>query len=152
MDYSMPDPCIFHYPLEFAHTHVDLWVMLSKCHLLMPLSPPAFNHSQHQGLFQWVGYLHQMTKVLELQLQHQSFQWIFRVNFYWLVLFPYNKEILLDHQGTLKSLLQHHNSNTSHLWYSTFFMVQISHLYMTTEKNHSFDYMDFSKQSDGSVF
>ena len=44
-------------------------------------SPPAFSLSQHQGLFQRVGSLHQVTKVLELQLQHQSFQWIFRVDF-----------------------------------------------------------------------
>ena len=42
-------------------------------------SLPAFNLSQHQGLFQWVGSLHQVLKVLELQL-HQSFQWIFRVD------------------------------------------------------------------------
>ena len=41
----------------------------------------AFNLSQHQGLFQWVGFLHQVAKVLELQLQHHSFQWIFRVDF-----------------------------------------------------------------------
>ena len=46
------------------------------CPLL--LLPPIF--SQNQGLFQWVMYLHQMTKILELQLQHQSFQWIFRVD------------------------------------------------------------------------
>ena len=47
----------------------------------------AFSLSQHQGLFQWVSSLHQVAKVLELQLQHQSFQWIFRVDFpeYWLV-------------------------------------------------------------------
>ena len=46
------------------------------------LSPsPAFNLSQHQGLFQWVSSSHQVAKVLELQLQHQSFQWIFRNNF-----------------------------------------------------------------------
>ena len=38
-------------------------------------SPPALNLSQHQGLFQWVSSSHQMAKVLELQLQHQSFQW-----------------------------------------------------------------------------
>ena len=44
-------------------------------------SPPAFSLSQHQGLFQWVGALHQVAKVLELQLQHQSFQWILRVDF-----------------------------------------------------------------------
>ena len=42
-------------------------------------SPPAFNLSQNQGLFQWVSSSHQMAKILELQLQHQSFQWIFRV-------------------------------------------------------------------------
>ena len=49
-----------------------------------PLSypfPPAFNLSQHQGLFQWVSSLHQVAKVLAFQLQHQSFQWIFRTDF-----------------------------------------------------------------------
>ena len=44
-------------------------------------SPPAFNRSQHQGLFQWVSSSHQVAKVLEFQLQHQSFQWIFRTDF-----------------------------------------------------------------------
>ena len=44
-------------------------------------SPPAFNLSQHQGLFQWVGSSHQVAKVLEFQLQCQSFQWIFRTDF-----------------------------------------------------------------------
>ena len=44
-------------------------------------SPPAFNLSQHWGLFQWVSSLHQVAKVLEFQLQHQSFQWIFRTDF-----------------------------------------------------------------------
>ena len=53
-------------------------------------SPPAFCLSQHQGLFQWVSSSHQGAKVLELQLQHQSFQWIFRVDFLydWLVWSP----------------------------------------------------------------
>ena len=50
---------------------------------LLSLSPPAFNLCQPQGLFQWVGSLHQVARVLELQLQHQSFQWIFRVDFLW---------------------------------------------------------------------
>ena len=45
-------------------------------------------------------------------------------------------------QGTFKSLLQHHNSNPSILWCSAFFMVQLSCLYMSPGKNHSFDYMD----------
>ena len=44
---------------------------------LSPPFPPTFNLSQHQGLFQWVSSLHQVAKVLEFQLQHQSFQWIF---------------------------------------------------------------------------
>ena len=44
-------------------------------------SPPAFNLSQHEGLFQWVGSSHQVAQVLKLQLQHQSFQWILRVDF-----------------------------------------------------------------------
>ena len=52
-------------------------------HLILccPPSPPALNLSQHQGLFQWVGSSHQVAKVLKLLLQHQSFQWIFRVDF-----------------------------------------------------------------------
>ena len=48
---------------------------------LLSLSPPAFNFSNHQGLFQWVSFSHQVAKVLELQFQHQSFQWIFRTDF-----------------------------------------------------------------------
>ena len=57
-------------------------VMLSN-RLLCPTSPPALNLSQHQGLFQWFDSLHQANKVLKLQLQHQSFQWVFRVDFLW---------------------------------------------------------------------
>ena len=50
-------------------------------HPLTPSSPSALNPFQRQGLFQWVGPLHQMTKILEPQLQHQSFPWVFRVDF-----------------------------------------------------------------------
>ena len=49
--------------------------------LCLPLFPPALHLSQHQGLFQWVDPSHQMAKVLDLQLQHQFFQWIFRLDF-----------------------------------------------------------------------
>ena len=56
-------------------------VMLSNTSSSALPSPPAFNLSQHLGLFQWVSSLHQVAKVLGLQLQHQSFQWIFRVDF-----------------------------------------------------------------------
>jgi len=56
-------------------------VMPSNHLILSSPSTPAFNLSQHQGLSKWVSSLPQMTKVLEFQLQHQSFQWIFRVDF-----------------------------------------------------------------------
>ena len=67
---------------ESAQTHVH-WVgdAIQPSHPLSSPSPLALNVSQHQGLFTWVGSSHQVTKVLELQLQHQSFQWIFRVDF-----------------------------------------------------------------------
>ena len=62
------------------HVH---WVgdAIQPFHPLLSPSPLALNLSQHQGLFKWVSSSHQVTKVLELQLQHQSFQWIFRVDF-----------------------------------------------------------------------
>ena len=60
---------------EFPQTHFH-WVdnAIQTSHPLSPSSPPAFDLSQHQGLFQWVGSSHHVTKVVELQLQHQSFQ------------------------------------------------------------------------------
>ena len=54
---------------------------IQPSHPLSSPSPIALNLSQHQGLFQWVGSSHQVAKVLELQFKHQSFQWIFRVDF-----------------------------------------------------------------------
>jgi len=64
---------------ELTQTHVH-WVgdAIQPSHPLSSPSPPAFNLSQHQGLFQWVSSSHQVAKVLELQLQYQSFQRIFR--------------------------------------------------------------------------
>ena len=54
---------------------------IQPSHPLFSPSPPTFNHPQHQGLFHWVILSHQVAKELELQLQHQSFQWIFRTDF-----------------------------------------------------------------------
>ena len=55
---------------------------------------------------------------------------------------------LLAVQGALKSLLQHHSSKASILWHSTFFMVQLLHLYMKTgKKNHTFSYLELCQQS-----
>ena len=111
MDCSMPGLPVHHQLPEFTQTHVH-WVGddIQPSHPL-PSPSPAFKLSQYQGLFQWVSALHQMAKVLEFQLQHQSFQWIFRTDFLrtdWLD--------LLAVQGTLKSLLQHHSSKASILW------------------------------------
>ena len=61
------------------------WVgdAIQPCHPLLSPSPPASNLSQHQGLFKWVSSSHHVDKVLEFQLQHQSFQWIFRFPLGW---------------------------------------------------------------------
>ena len=82
MDYRAPSFSVLHCLLEFSQTHVH-WVddAIQPSHPLSPPSTPAVNLSEHQYLFQWVGSLHQVAKVLDLQLQHQSFQWIFRVDF-----------------------------------------------------------------------
>ena len=72
---------VHHQLPEFTQTHVH-WVSdtIQQSHPLSSLSPPAFNLFQHQGLFKWVSSSHQVAKVLEFQLQHQSFQWIFRTD------------------------------------------------------------------------
>ena len=120
MDCSTLGFPVHHQLPEIAQTHVH-WVsdVIQPSHPLSSPSPPAFNLSQHQGLFQWVNSSPQVAKVLEFQLQHQSFQWILD---------------LLAGQWTLKSLLQHHRSRASILWLSAFFMVQLPHPYMITGK------------------
>ena len=76
MDSSMPGLPIHHQLPEFTQTHVH-WVSdaIQPSHLLLSPSPPAFNLSQHQGLFKRVSSSHQVAKVLEFQLQQQHFQW-----------------------------------------------------------------------------
>ena len=76
MNHSMPGLPVHHQLLEPTQTHVHRVgdATQSSPPLLSP-SPPAPNISQHQGLFKWVGSLHQVAKVPEFQLQHQSFQW-----------------------------------------------------------------------------
>ena len=124
MNCSTPGFPVLHYLQEFAQTHV-YWVSdaIQSSH---PLSPPlpALNLSQHQGFFLWVSSLHQVAKVLELQLHHQSFQWIsglisFRIDWF----------DLLAIQETLKSLLQHYNSKASILRHLAFFMIN-SHIHI----------------------
>ena len=76
MDCSMPGVPVHHQLPEFTLTHVR-WVSdaIQPSHPLLSPSPPAFNLSQCQDLFIWVSSLHQVAKVLDFKLQHQSFQW-----------------------------------------------------------------------------
>ena len=122
------------------------WCYL-QFHALPSSFPYAFNLSQHQSLFKGVSSSHQVAKVLELQLQlqHQSFQWMFGF-----ISFRIGWFDLLVVQGTLKSLLQHHSSKASFcsaqasLWSN-------SHVH-DYWKNHSLDYMDLCQQTDVSAF
>ena len=81
MGCSMPGLPVHHQLPEFSQTCVH-WVgdAIQPSHPLLSPSP-TFNLSQHQGLFKWVSSSHQVAKVLQFQLQHLSFQWIFRTDF-----------------------------------------------------------------------
>ena len=114
---------VLHCLSEFAQTHVH-WVIdtIQSFHPLSPSFPSAFNLSQHHGLLQWVSCLHQVAKVLALQLQHpKSIQGLSSFKIDWFDLFAF--------QGTLKSLLQCYSSKASTLQCSAFFMVLLSHPY-----------------------
>ena len=127
MNCSTPGFPVLSYLPEFARTHIH-WVsdVIQPSHSLSPPSP-ILTLSQHQGLFQRTSSSHQVAEVLELQ--HQSFQWIFRIDLFqdWLVWSPCCPR---DSQ----SLHQHHNLKASILQHSAFFLVQLSYLYMTTGK------------------
>ena len=120
-------PC----PSPTPRVHPNHWVSdaIQPSHPLSSPSPPAPNPSQHHGLFQRVNSSHEVAKVLEFQLQHQSFQWTPRTH-----LFRMDWLDLLGVQGTLKSLLQHHSSKASIFQCWAFFTVQLSHPHMTTGK------------------
>ena len=112
-----------------------------------PLSStsPAFNLSQHQGLFKWVSSSHHVAKVLEFQ--HQFFQWIFRTDFLydWLVWSPCNPRD--SQESSPKPQFKSINSSALCFTYDTTFTS--IHDYW---KNHSFDYMNFYWQSNVSAF
>ena len=76
MNHSMPGLPIHHHLLEFTQTHVHrVGDAIQPSQPLSSPSPPTPNPSQNQGLFQWVIFSPEVAKVLEFQLQHQSFQW-----------------------------------------------------------------------------
>ena len=121
MDCSMPGFPVFHYVPDFAQTHV---------HWCLPIiSSSVLNLPQHQSLFQWVSSLHQVARVLELQLQHQSFQWNIQG---W---FPLGLTgLILQSKRLSRVFSSNHSLKASVLHCSVFFMVQPSHLYTTTGK------------------
>ena len=82
MDCSISGFPVLHQLPELTQTHVH-WVSdaIQTSHLLSSPSTPTFNLFQHQDLFHWVSSSHQVAKVLEFQLQHQSFKWIFKTDF-----------------------------------------------------------------------
>ena len=120
-------------------------VMPSNHLILCGPCPPAFSLSQHQGLFKWVSSLHQVAKYWSFSFNISpsngySGQISFRMD--WLD--------LLAVQETLKSILQHHSSKTSILRHSAFFIVQLSHPYVTT--GNTVALMDLCWQSNVSGF
>ena len=126
----MPGFPVHHQLLELAQTHVHrVSDAIQPFHSLLSLSPPAFNLSQHQGLFQWVSSSHQVVKVLEFQLHISASN-----EYSGLISFRIDWFDVLAVQGTLKSLLQHHSSKSSILQHSAFFIVRLSHPYMTGKK------------------
>ena len=112
-------PC----PSPTPRVYSDSCPLSQWCHPLSSTSPPALSLSQHQGLFKWVSSTHQVAKVLEFQLQHQSFQWIFHL-MEGLISIMMDWLDLLAVQGTLKSLSPYNSWKTSILQCSAFFTVQ----------------------------
>ena len=115
-------------PTPGAYSNSCHWVGDAISSSVVPFSS-RLQLSQHQGLFQWVSYSHQVAKVLEFQLQVSPSN-----EYSGLISFRMDWLDLLSVQGTLKSLLQHHSSKASILQQSAFFILQLSHPYMATGK------------------
>ena len=149
MDWSMSGYPIPHYFLESAQVHVH-WISdaTQPSHPLLLSSPFAFNLSQHQGLFQWVGSLYQVAKYWSF-----NFSVILSSEYSGLISFRTDWLDLLAVQGTLKSLLQHHSSKTSILGHSLCLpygpTLTSIHDYW---KDHGLDYTDLWGQTDVFAF
>ena len=126
----MPGFPVHHQLSELAQTHVESVMPPNHLILCHPLLPSLFPSIR---VFSSESILHQVAKVLELQLQHSPSS-----EYSGLISFRMDWLDLLAVQGTLKSLLQHHSSKASILWHSAFFMLQLSHPYMTAGKTIAF--------------
>ena len=128
MECSTPGFPVHHQLLELAQSHVHrVGDAIQPSHPLLSPSPPALNLSQHQGLFKWVSSSHQWSKYWSFSISPSS-------EYSGLISFRIDWFDLLTVQGTLKNLLQHHSSKASILRHSAFFIVQLSHPYITTGK------------------
>ena len=135
MDCSTPVFPVHHQLPEPTQSHVH-WVSdaIQTSHPLLSPSPTFLNLSQHQGLFQWVSSSHQVSEVLEFQLQHQSLQWIFRVDFHldWLVWSPCSPRD--SQESSPSTTVETINSSALSLLYGP--TLTSVHDY---QENHSFD-------------
>ena len=127
---STPGLPVHHQLSESTQTHIH-WVgdAIQPSHALSSPSPPAFNLFQHQGLFKWVSSSHQVAKYWSFSFRispTNEYPALISSRMVWLD--------LLAVQGTLKSLIQHHSSKASIFQCSAFFIVQLSHPYMTSGK------------------
>ena len=134
MNCSTPGLPVHHQLPEFTQTHGhQVSDAIQPSHPLSSPSPPAPNPTQHQSLFQWVNTSHEVAKVLEFRLYHQSFQWTPRTDLLQdgLVGSPCSPRDSQESSPTpqFKSIILQH---------SAFFTVHVSYPYMTTE-NHSLD-------------
>ena len=130
MNCSTPGFPVLHYVPEFAQTHVH-WVSdaIQSSHPLLSPSSLALSLAQHQGLFQELAPHIKWPKYWSF-----SFSISPSNEYSGLISFRIDWFDLLAIQGTLKNLLQHYSSKASILWHPAFFMVQLSHPYMTTSQ------------------
>ena len=145
MDCSMPGFPVLHRLPELAQTHVH-WVGV----VIQPSRPlsspsPAFNLSQHQGLFQWVSSSHQVAKETSVLAS------VLPVDYSGLISFRINWFDLLAVVGTLKSLLQHHSLKASVLCSQLLYGPTLTSIH-DYWKNHSFVYTELCQQSNVSAF
>ena len=134
MNHSMPGLPVHDQLPEFSQTHVhQVGDAIQPSHPLSSPSP-AFNLSQHQGLFQWVSASHQVAKYWSF-----SFSISPSSEYSGLISFKMDWLDLLAVQGTLRSFLQHRSSKASILRVLTFFIAQLSNPYGTAGKKNSFD-------------
>ena len=149
MDCSTSGFPVLHHLPEFAQTHVHGVVMPSNhlifcCPvLILPSVFPRIKVFSNESALhiRWPKFIGAVASSISPSNEYSGLI-SFRIDWFYIPAV----------QGTLKSLLQHHSSKASVLWCSAFFMVQLTHPYLTTEKNHSFDCMDLCRQSNVSAF